>query len=81
MLSLQQRMVQLILILDGVNVVSGYGWHFENDLSVILGIGPAYRSWSKESENLKSDNGYGKDLEDRVKKLSFQPLVPLHSSL
>ena len=42
----------------GLNVVGGYGWYFENDLSVILGIGPAYGSWSKESENLKSDKGY-----------------------
>ena len=47
---------------------------FENDLSVILSIGRAYGSWSKESENLKSDKGYGKDVEDRVKKLSFQPI-------
>ena len=31
-------------------------------------------SASKQSENLKSDNGYGKDVEDRVKKLSFQPI-------
>ena len=39
-----------------------------------MGIGPAYESWSKESENLKSDKGYGKDVEDRVKKLSFPPI-------
>ena len=58
----------------GLNVVGGYGWYFENDLSVILGIGPAYGSCSKESENLNSDKGYGKDVEDRVKKLSFQPI-------
>ena len=44
------------------------------DISVILGIGPSYGSWSKESENLKSDKGYGKDVDDRVKKLSFQPI-------
>ena len=57
-----------------INVVGGYGWYFENDLSVILGIGPAYGSWSKESENLKSDKVYGKDVEDRAKKRSFQPI-------
>jgi len=57
-----------------INVVGAYGWYFENDLSVILGIGPSYGSWSKESENLKSDKGYGKDVEDRVKKFSFQPI-------
>ena len=58
----------------GLNVVGGYGWYFENDLSIILGIGPSYGSASKQSENLKSDKGYGKDVEDRVKKLSFQPI-------
>ena len=51
-----------------------YGWYFENDLSVILGLGPSYGSWSKESENLKSDKGYGNDVEERVKMLSFQPI-------
>ena len=58
----------------GLNVVGGYGWYFENDISVLLGIGPSYSSASKESENLKSDKGYGNDVEDRVKKLSFQPI-------
>ena len=57
-----------------INVVGGYGWYFENNISVLLGIGPSYGSWSKQSENLKSDKGYGKDVEDRVKKLSFQPI-------
>ena len=63
----------------GLNVVGGYGWYFENDISVLLGIGPSYSSASKESENLKSDKGYGNDVEDRVKKLSFQPIssIPL----
>jgi len=58
----------------GLNVVGGYGWYFENDISVILGIGPSFGTGSKESENLKSDKGYGNDVEDRVKKLSFQPI-------
>ena len=63
----------------GLSVVGGYSWYFENDISVILGTGPAYSRESKESENLKSDMGYGKDVEDRVKKLSFQPIssIPL----
>ena len=63
----------------GLNVVGGYGWYFENDISVLLGIGPSFGSASKESENLKSDKGYGNDVEDRVKKLSFQPIssIPL----
>ena len=58
----------------GLSVVGGYGWYFDNDISVLLGIGPSFGSSSKESENLKSDKGYGKDVEDRVKKLSFQPI-------
>ena len=58
----------------GLSVVGGYGWYFENDISVLLGIGPSYSSASKESENLKSDKGYGKDVEDRVKKNRVQPI-------
>jgi len=58
----------------GLSVVGGYGWYFENDISILLGIGPSFGSSSKESENLKSDKGYGRDVEDRVKKLSFQPI-------
>ena len=57
-----------------INVAGGYGWYFENDLSILLGIGPSYGSWNKESENLKSDKGFGNDVEDRVKKFSFQPI-------
>ena len=60
----------------GLSVVGGYNWYFENDISVILGAGPAYASESKESENIKSDKGFGKDADERVKKLSFLPLVP-----
>ena len=58
----------------GLNVNGGYGWYFENDISVLLGIGPSYGTWSKKSESLKSNKGYGKDVEDRVKKISFQPI-------
>ena len=60
----------------GLSVVGGYSWYFENDISVILGTGPAYSSESKESENIKSDKGFGKDADERVEKLSFLPLVP-----
>ena len=58
----------------GINVSGGYGWYFENNISVVLGIGPSFGSSSKKSENLKSDKGYGDDVEDRVKKFSFQPI-------
>ena len=60
----------------GLGVVGGYSWYFENDISVILGGGPLYSSESKESENIKSDKGFGKDADERVEKLSFLPLVP-----
>ena len=40
-----------------MNVVGGYGWYFENDISVTLGIGPRYGSWSKKRESLKSNKG------------------------
>ena len=61
----------------GLSVVGGYSWYFENDISVILGTGPLYSSESKESENIKSHKGFGKDADDRMKKISFLPLVPL----
>ena len=60
----------------GLSVVGGYSWYFENDISVILGAGPLYSSESKESENIKSDKGFGKDAEEPMKKISFLPLVP-----
>ena len=60
----------------GLSVVGGYSWYFENDISVILGAGPLYSSESKESEDIKSDKGFGKDADERVEKLNFLPLVP-----
>ena len=60
----------------GLSVVGGYSWYFENDISVILGTGPLYSSESKESENIKSDKGFGKDADERIEKLSFLALVP-----
>ena len=61
----------------GLSVVGGYSWYFENDISVILGAGPLYSGESKESENIKSDKGFGKDADERMKQISFLPLVPL----
>ena len=60
----------------GLSVVGGYSWYFENDISVILGTGPLYSGESKESENIKSDKGFGKDADERMEKISFLPLVP-----
>ena len=60
----------------GLSVIGGYSWYFENDISVILGTGPSYSSESRESENIKSDNGFGTDADERIEKISFLPLVP-----
>ena len=61
----------------GLSVVGGYSWYFENDISVVLGAGPLYSSENKESENIKSDKGFGKDADERMEKISFLPLVPI----
>ena len=61
----------------GLSIVGGYSWYFENDISVILGAGPLYSGESKESENIKSNSGFGKDADERMEKISFLPLVPL----
>ena len=46
----------------GLNVGGGYGWYFENDIIVNLGIGPSCGTWSKKSESLKSNKGFGKNV-------------------
>ena len=61
----------------GLSVVGGYSWYFENGASVVLGAGPLYSSEDKESENIKSEKGYGTDADERIENLSFLPLVPL----
>jgi len=61
----------------GLSVVGGYSWYFEDDISIVLGVGPLYSSESKESENIKSSKGFGKDADERVEELNFLPLVPL----
>jgi len=60
----------------GLSIIGGYSWYFENDISVILGAGPSYSSESKNSENVKSDKGFGEDADERMEKISFLPLVP-----
>ena len=60
----------------GLSIIGGYSWYFENDISVILGTGPAYSNESRESENIKSDNGFGTDADERMEKIRFLPLVP-----
>jgi hypothetical protein len=36
-----------------------------------------YSNESKESEDIKSNKGYGTDAEERIDQLSFLPIVPL----
>ncbi len=60
----------------GLSLVGGYSWYFENDFSLILGTGPSYSNETRESENIKSDNGFGTDADERMEKISFLPLVP-----
>ena len=61
----------------GLSVVGGYSWYFENDISVVLGAGPLYSNENKESKNVKSDNGFETDADERIDKISFLPIVPL----
>ena len=60
----------------GLSIVGGYSWYFENNISVILGTGPAYSNENRESENINSDNGFGTDADERMEKIRFLPLVP-----
>ena len=45
----------------GLSVVGGYSWYLEDAISIVLGAGPLFSSESRESENIKSDNGFGTD--------------------
>ena len=60
-----------------LSVVGGYSWYFENNFSVVLGAGPLFSNESRESESIKSSNGYGTDADERIEKLNFLPFVPL----
>jgi len=63
----------------GITIFGGYQWFFENNVSLVIGLGPSYQSSSKQSEKLQNVIGYGKDVEDYVKNRTFQPIssVPL----
>ena len=60
----------------GLSIIGGYTWYFKNNISVLLGTGPAYSNERKENEDIKSENDYGKDADERMEKLRFLPLVP-----
>ena len=57
-------------------IIGGYRWYFENDLSVQLGMGPSFVNASKKNESLKSNKGYGNDVEDRLKERRFLLINP-----
>ena len=60
-----------------LNVNIGYNWYFENDISVILGIGPSAAFGGKKSENVKSSNNYGEKVDERVNKTRFNIINPV----
>ena len=60
----------------GLSVVGGYSWYLEDAISIVLGAGPLFSSESRESENIKSDNGFGTNADERMEKIRFLPLVP-----
>ena len=49
------------------------------NVSLVVALGPSYLSSSKQSESLQNVVGWGKDVEDYVKNMSFQPMssIPL----
>ena len=61
----------------GLSLVGGYSWYLGDAISIVLGAGPLFSSESRESENIKSDNGFGTNADDRIEKLNFLPFVPL----
>ena len=50
-------------------------------MSLIVSLGPSYLSSSKQSESLQNVVGYGKDVEDYVKNMSFQHISPIRLML
>ena len=60
----------------GLSLVGGYSWYLEDAISIVLGAGPLFSDESRESENIKSDNGFGTDADERMEKIRFLPLVP-----
>ena len=59
-----------------LSLVGGYSWYLGDAISIVLGAGPLFSSESRESENIKSDNGFGTDADERIEKIRFLPLVP-----
>ena len=51
------------------------------NVSLVVGLGPSYLSSSKQSESLQNVVGYGKDVEDYVKNMSFQHISPIRLML
>ena len=46
-------------------------------MSFVIGLGPPYQSSSKQGESAGGVAGCSKEVEDYVKKMSFQPISPI----
>ena len=50
---------------------------FKRRIEGYMEEGSLFKYESRESENIKTDNGFGTDADERIEKLNFLPLVPL----
>ena len=59
---------------EGTNnfLFAGYQLFFENKISIVVGAGLIFSSLSLISNNIKSTSNYEKDVDDYVKRNSFQ---------
>jgi len=61
----------------GINIFGGYQWYFENNVSIVVGLGPSYGNASKTSEDIKSSSVYEEDVEDYTEKNKFRLISPV----
>ena len=59
----------------GITIYGGHQWYYENNVSLVVGLGPSYQSSSKQSES--EVLGYADEVEVYVKNMSFQPISPI----
>ncbi len=55
----------------------GYQWYFENNVSIVVGLGPSYGNASKTSEDIKNSSVYEEDVEDYTEKNKFRLISPV----
>jgi hypothetical protein len=61
----------------GIQIYGGYQWYFENNVSIVVGLGPSYGNASKTSEDIKSSSVYEEDVEDYTEKNKFRLISPV----